>query len=86
MATSCVQSGPKSVVRGNQMNIRYNLFFWGAILSSVVMAKEPEIVDHNRLMDHGDGHLMDMDGGMVMGQNKDKLPAEIGRASCRERV
>ena len=26
------------------------------------------------LMDHGDGHLMDMDGGMVMGQNTDKLP------------
>jgi plastocyanin len=63
------------------MNIRYNLFFWGAILSSVVMAKEPEIVDHNRLMDHGDGHLMDMDGGMVMGQNKDKLPAGCDRIS-----
>jgi hypothetical protein len=25
-------------------------------------------------MDHGDGHLMDMAGGMVMGQNKDTLP------------
>jgi plastocyanin len=36
-------------------------------------AKKQEIVEHNLLMDHGDGHLMDMDGGMVMGQNKDKL-------------
>ncbi len=26
------------------------------------------------LMNHGDGHLMDMAGGMVMGQNSDKLP------------
>jgi plastocyanin len=31
--------------------------------------------DHDPLlMDHGDGHLMDMDGGMVMGQNADTLP------------
>ena len=34
-----------------------------------------EFEDHNKmLMDHGDGHLMDMAGGMVMGQNTDKLP------------
>jgi hypothetical protein len=26
------------------------------------------------LMDHGDGHLMDMAGGMVMGQNTETLP------------
>jgi len=26
------------------------------------------------MMNHGDGHLMDMDGGMVMGQNTDTLP------------
>lgn len=43
--------------------------------STVNAAEEPVIVEHNQLMDHGDGHLMDMDGGMVMGQNKDKLPA-----------
>jgi hypothetical protein len=31
--------------------------------------------DHDSmLMDHGDGHLMDMGGGMVMGQNTDTLP------------
>lgn len=34
-----------------------------------------EIVDHDGiLMNHGDGHLMDMDGGMVMGQNSETLP------------
>lgn len=41
--------------------------------SSSVFAKK-EFMNHTRLMDHGDGHLMDMDGGMIMGQNKDILP------------
>jgi hypothetical protein len=41
--------------------------------SAVVVAEEIE--DHTKmLMDHGDGHLMEMSGGMVMGQNTDKLP------------
>ena len=44
-------------------------------------AEEPAIVEHNQLMDHGDGHLMDMEGGMVMGQNKDKLPAGCDKVS-----
>ena len=39
----------------------------------VVMAQEYEEHD-SMLMDHGDGHLMDMAGGMVMGQNADTLP------------
>ena len=38
-----------------------------------IMAIEYEEHD-SMLMDHGDGHLMDMAGGMVMGQNKDTLP------------
>lgn len=33
-----------------------------------------EFQEHNNMMNHGDGHLMDMDGGMVMGQNTDTLP------------
>ncbi len=34
-----------------------------------------KITDHNKtLMDHGNGHLMDMGGAMVMGNNTDKLP------------
>ena len=44
-----------------------------ALFSVPVMAQEYE--DHDSmLMDHGDGHLMDMAGGMVMGQNADTLP------------
>ncbi len=38
------------------------------LFSAPVLAVEYE--DHDgMLMDHGDGHLMDMAGGMVMGQN-----------------
>lgn len=47
---------------------------------------EPKFVEHNRLMDHGDGHLMDMDGGMIMGQNKDKLPPGCSRISGDEEI
>ncbi|TRW90210.1 copper oxidase [Candidatus Methylobacter oryzae] len=43
------------------------------MLSAPVAAVEYE--DHDgMLMDHGDGHLMDMAGGMVMGQNTSTLP------------
>jgi plastocyanin len=49
--------------------------------TNAVLAAEPVIVEHKNLMDHGDGHLMDMDGGMIMGQNKDKLPAGCNRIS-----
>jgi hypothetical protein len=37
-------------------------------LSAPVFA-EKEFEDHNRMMDHGDGHLMDATGGMVMQHN-----------------
>lgn len=43
------------------------------LFSVPVMAAE-EYEEHNSLMSHGDGHLMDMSGGMVMGQNADTLP------------
>jgi plastocyanin len=43
------------------------------LFSVPAMAQEYE--EHDKmLMDHGDGHLMDMAGGMVMGQNADTLP------------
>jgi plastocyanin len=43
------------------------------LFSVSAMAQEYE--EHDKmLMDHGDGHLMDMAGGMVMGQNADTLP------------
>ena len=54
------------------------LALWAGLAAG---AEEPQIIEHNRMMDHGDGHLMDMEGGMVMGQNKDKLPAGCDRVS-----
>ncbi|MDC9728550.1 MAG: cupredoxin domain-containing protein [Methyloprofundus sp.] len=42
-------------------------------LSAPVFA-EKEFENHTNMMDHGDGHLMDMTGGMIMGQNTDILP------------
>ncbi|MFA5017527.1 MULTISPECIES: copper oxidase [Methylobacter] len=45
------------------------IFLFSAPVSAV------EYEDHDgMLMDHGDGHLMDMAGGMVMGQNSSTLP------------
>lgn len=49
-------------------------------------AQEPEIVEHTLLMDHGDGHLMDMDGAMVMGQNKDKLPGGCDKIADEKEI
>ena len=50
------------------------------LFSAAVVAQEYE--EHDRmLMDHGDGHLMDMAGGMVMGQNADTLPGGCDRIS-----
>ena len=47
-------------------------FFFCVLPVSHVSAKEFQ--DHTQMMAHGEGHLMDMDGGMVMGQNTDTLP------------
>ena len=65
---------------------RYTFSLLAAILmaaSSVVTGAEnsEQIVEHNMLMNHGGGHLMDMDGGMVMGMNKDTLPPGCPRIS-----
>lgn len=50
-------------------------------LFSVTKTEAAEIVEHNKMMDHGDGHMMDMDGAMVMGQNRDKLPPGCSKIS-----
>ena len=50
------------------------------LFSVPVLAQDYE--DHDSmLMNHGDGHLMDMAGGMVMGQNADTLPGGCDRIS-----
>lgn len=50
------------------------------IFSAPVLSVEYQ--DHSgMLMDHGDGHLMDMAGGMVMGQNSSTLPGGCEKIS-----
>lgn len=52
------------------------------VANAVEAAKLEPVVDHtNLMMDHGDGHLMDMDGAMIMGQNKESLPPGCSRIS-----
>jgi hypothetical protein len=65
-------------------NVRSLLF--SALLLATCAAPAQEIVEHNRLMDHGGGHLMDMDGGMVMGQNTDTLPDGCDKIAAEEEV
>lgn len=58
---------------------------FGLTISASAFA-EKEFMDHSRLMDHGDGHLMDMDGGMVMGQNTDVLPGGCDKISATKEI
>ncbi len=44
------------------------------LLSSISQVNAKEFINHTNMMNHGDGHMMDMDGAMVMGNNTDKLP------------
>jgi len=48
---------------------------------SVTQVYAKEFQDHTQMMAHGDGHLMDMDGAMVMGQNTDTLPGGCEKIS-----
>ncbi len=50
------------------------LLYTGLIFLFSAQVTALEITDHNKMMDHGGGHLMDMGGGMVMGQNTDRIP------------
>lgn len=49
-------------------------------------ARAVEIEDHNQMMNHGDGHLMDMDGAMVMGQNTDTLPGGCEKIAATKEI
>ena len=57
----------------------------GLLFTSPTYAKK-EFLDHTQLMNHGDGHLMDMDGGMVMGQNTDTLPGGCDKIEAVEEI
>ncbi len=62
-----------------------SITFLALIFSSPVFSAK-EFMDHTRLMDHGDGHLMDMDGGMVMGQNLDTLPGGCDKIAATKEI
>ncbi len=51
-----------------------SLLLTGLLFFFASSAHAIKIEDHDKLMDHGGGHLMDMGGGMVMGQNIDRIP------------
>jgi len=56
-----------------------------ALAASPVLAKK-EFINHTNLMNHGDGHFMDMDGGMVMGQNLDVLPGGCDKIAAEKEI
>lgn len=57
----------------NQLFYCFVVFVFG--LGQAYALSDKDLVDHDTmLMDHGGGHMMDFDGGMVMGQNIDTLP------------
>ena len=57
------------------------------VCMSQVQAKKVDRIDHDKmLMDHGDGHMMDMAGGMVMGQNTDHLPGSCDEISEEKEI
>jgi hypothetical protein len=57
-----------------------------ALMISSSAFAEKEFMNHTRLMDHGDGHFMDMDGGMIMGQNTDTLPGGCDKIAATEEI
>ncbi len=55
-----------------------------ALFSTAAHAKE--FINHDNLMSHGDGHFMDMDGAMVMGQNTDTLPGGCDKIAATKEI
>ena len=56
--------------------------FFALSIAGNAAEQKADFVDHDTmLMDHGNGHLMNMEGGMVMGQNSETLPGGCKRIS-----
>ncbi len=53
---------------------------------SVTAVSAKEFQEHNQMMSHGEGHLMDMDGGMVMGQNTATLPGGCDKIAATKEI
>ncbi|MBS3963493.1 MAG: copper oxidase [Methylomonas sp.] len=60
------------------------LSIWAFAVATDVSALE--IREHNQMMNHGDGHMMDMDGAMVMGHNPDTLPGGCDRIAATKEI
>ncbi len=61
-----------------------SMLVWVVIISNPVSAKEFQ--EHTSLMNHGDGHMMDMDGGMIMGNNTDNLPGGCDKIAATAEI
>lgn len=53
---------------------------------SVSSAFASEFKEHKNLMNHGDGHMMDMEGAMVMGHNPDTLPGGCNKIAATKEI
>jgi hypothetical protein len=62
----------------------FSLLLLTLIATNIVSAKQFQ--EHNALMSHGDGHLMDMSGGMVMGHNTDTLPGGCDEIAATKEI
>jgi hypothetical protein len=56
------------------------------ILFSMSPANAKEFINHTNMMNHGDGHMMDMDGAMVMGNNPDTLPGGCDKIAASKEI
>ncbi len=54
------------------------------MFSGGVAAKE--FIEHNNMMDHGDGHMMNMDGAMIMGNNENRLPGGCDKIRATKEI
>jgi len=57
-----------------------------SVAFSMPALAEKEFENHTNMMDHGDGHLMDMTGGMIMGQNTDVLPGGCDKIAATKEI
>ncbi len=53
---------------------------------SITPVSAKEFQNHTEMMAHGEGHLMDLDGAMVMGQNSDTLPGGCDKISATKEI
>jgi hypothetical protein len=53
---------------------------------SVTPVSAKEFQNHTQMMEHGEGHLMDLEGAMVMGQNTDTLPGGCEKITTAKEI